>query len=86
MVVVATDSDDDVPSKQLTTVSFRPLLTGLTVILDTSGKLSGPESLGAVKVELLIITTGGTPLLPMDERTVIVVVIVLGMLTVTSHL
>ena len=86
MVVVATDSIDDEPSKQLTTVSFRLLLTGLAVILDISGKLSGPESLVAVKVELLIVTTGGSPLEPMDERTVILVVIATGMLTVTSHL
>ena len=83
---VATDSVDDVPSKQFTTVPFRLLLTGLIVILDISGKLSVPESLGAVNVELLIVTTGGSPLGPMDVMTVILVVIVSGIITVTSHL
>ena len=76
MVVVASDSVDDVPSKQLTTAPFRPLLTGLTVILDISGKLSLPESLEAVNVELSIVTSRGRPLGPMDEKTAIVVVIV----------
>ena len=75
-MVVATDSVDNEPSKQLTTVPFRLLPIGVTVILDISGKLSEPESLVAVKVELLIVTTGDTPLLPMDERTFILVVIV----------
>ena len=76
MVVVATDSVDDVPSKQLTTAPFRPLLTGLTIILDTSGKLSVPESLEAVNVELLIIIGGDVPPRPMDEKTAIMVAIV----------
>ena len=58
-MVVATDSVDLEPSKQFTTVPFRRLLTGLIIILDISGKLSVPESLEAVKVELLIVTTGG---------------------------
>jgi hypothetical protein len=58
MIVVATDSVDDEPSKQLTTVPFRPVLTGLTTILDIiSGKLSSPESLEGVIRELLIITS-----------------------------
>ena len=39
MVVVATESVDDMLSKQFTTVPFRPLLTGLTTILDTNGEL-----------------------------------------------
>ena len=56
MTVVAKDSVANDPSKQLTTAPFRPLLTGLTVILDISGKLSLPESLEAVNVELLIVT------------------------------
>jgi hypothetical protein len=75
-VVVATNSVAVEPSKQLTTVPFRALLTGLITILDSSGKSPGPESLGAVNVELLIVTRGGTPLGPMDVRTVTVVVIV----------
>jgi hypothetical protein len=62
MIVVATDSVDDEPSKQFTTVPFRLLVTGLTVILDIRGKLSSPESLEAVKVALLITTGGGIPL------------------------
>ena len=56
MVVVATDSVDDVPSKQLTTVPFSAALTGLTTILVISGKLFGLESLEVVNVELLILT------------------------------
>ena len=66
---VATESVDIEPSKQLTTVPFRALLTGLITILDISGKLPGPESLEAVNVELLIITSRGMPLGPMDVRT-----------------
>ena len=76
IVLVATDSVEEEPSKQLTIVPFRLLLTGTIIILDISGKVSGSESLGAVKVELLIITTGDTLLLPMDERTFIMEVIV----------
>ena len=68
-IYVVADSVDTEASKHLTTVPFGLLPTGLIAILDISGKLSGPESLGAVKVELLIVTTMGTPLLPMDERT-----------------
>ena len=71
MIVVASDSVDNVPSKQLTTALFRPLLTGLTVILDISGKLSLPESLEAVNVELSIVTSRGTPLGPMDVKVAI---------------
>ena len=80
------NSVDDVPSKQFTTAPFRLLLTELTVILDTSGKLPVPESLEAVNVELLIVTSGGTPLGPIDVMTVIVEVIVSGIITLTSHL
>jgi hypothetical protein len=76
MIVVATDSVDDEPSKQLTTVSFRCVLTGLTTILDISGKLSLPESLEVVNIELLIITGGGVPPRPIDEMGVSVEVIV----------
>ena len=65
-VVVATVSVEDDPSKQLTTVPFRPLLTGLTTILDISGELFGPESLERLNVEELIISGGGIPLLPTD--------------------
>jgi hypothetical protein len=39
MVAVATDSVDDMPSKQFTTVPLRPLVTGLITVLDTSGEL-----------------------------------------------
>jgi hypothetical protein len=76
MVVVATDTVDDEPSKQFTTAPFRPLVTGLTVILDLSGKLSFPESLEAEKVDLLIVTSGGMPLGPMDVKTATSVVII----------
>ena len=72
MDVVATDSVDDMPSKQFTTVPFRPLLTGLTVILDTSGELPGPESLEKVIMELLIVRGGGIPLLPADVMDTVV--------------
>ena len=75
MVVVATDSVIDVPSKQFTTVLSRSLLTRLIVILDIRVIFS-PESLEAVNVELLMVTTGGTPGGLMDEITVIVEVIV----------
>ena len=50
IVVEATETVDDTPSKQFTTVPFRPLLTGLTIDLDTSGELSWPESLEKVIV------------------------------------
>jgi hypothetical protein len=76
MVVVATDSVDDEPSKQFTTAPFRPLLTGLIVILDLRGKLSSSESLEALKVVSLIITSAGTPLGPIDVKTATSVVIV----------
>ena len=57
MVVVATETvDDKPPSKQFTTVPFRPLLTGLTIALDTSGKIFGSESLEKVIVEVLIVS------------------------------
>jgi hypothetical protein len=57
MVVVATDSVEDVPSKQFTKVPFRFVLTGLITILVTNGKLSSLESLEVVNIELLIVTT-----------------------------
>ena len=63
---VATESVDVVPSKHFTTVPFKLLLAGLIVILDTSGKLSVSESVEAVKVELLISTSGSKPLGTMD--------------------
>ena len=40
IVVVATDSVNDMPSKQFTTVPFMSPVTGLTTILDISGELS----------------------------------------------
>ena len=76
MVVVATELIDVEPSKQLTTAPFRPLVTGLTIILDIRGKLSSPESLEAVRVEPLIITCRGAPLGPMDEKTAIPVKVI----------
>jgi hypothetical protein len=76
MVVVATDSVDDEPSKQFTTAPSRPLVTGLIVILDLRGMLSSPESLEAVKMASLIVTSGGTPLGPMDVKRAISVVVV----------
>ncbi|MCG8626891.1 MAG: hypothetical protein MJE68_33430, partial [Proteobacteria bacterium] len=71
MVVIATELVALEPSKQLTTDPFRSLVTGLTVILDIRGKLSSPESLEAVRVELLIITCRSAPLRPMDVKTAI---------------
>ena len=53
MVVVATESVDDMPSKQFTTVPFRPLLTGLNTVLDINGRTFGPESLEKVITEPL---------------------------------
>ena len=67
MVVLATESVDIEPSKQLTTAPFRSLVTGLIVILDIRGKLSLPESLEAVRVELLIIDRS-SPIAPMDVK------------------
>jgi hypothetical protein len=75
MIVVATDSVAIEPSKQFTTAPSRPLVTGLTVILDIRGKLSLPESLETVKMALLISTDRIPPLGPMDVMTVTVVVI-----------
>ena len=57
MVVVATDSIDDEPSKQFTTVPFSAALTGLITILENSGVLSSPENLEEVTVELMIVTS-----------------------------
>jgi hypothetical protein len=57
IVAVATDvSDVRLYPKHFTTVPFRALLTGLTVILDISGKINGPESLEKVIVEVLILS------------------------------
>ena len=87
MVVVANELIAVEPSKQFTTAPFRTLVTGLTIILDIRGKLSLPESLEAVRVELLIVTCRSAPLGPMDVKTAIPVkVIVCGIITVTSHL
>ena len=66
MMVVATKSVDDIPSKQFTTVPFRPLLTGLTVTLDTNGRTSWLESLEKVIAELLNVRGVGIPLVPAD--------------------
>ena len=66
MVVVETVSVEVDPSKQLTTVPFRSLLTGLTTTPDISDGLFGPESLEKVIVEELIISGGGIPLFPTD--------------------
>ena len=85
MVVVATESVDDMPFKQFTTVPFRLLLTRLTVTLDTSGELFWPESLKKMIIEELIINGGGTPLVPADETGTVVWVIFSGK-TVNSHL
>ena len=52
---VATESVDVELSKQFTTVPFRPLLTGLTTILDISGRTFGPEGLEKMIMELLIV-------------------------------
>jgi hypothetical protein len=63
MVVVATKFVSS--SKQLTTVLFRAPLTGLTVILDISGRTFGPESLEKViMMEVPILSGGGMPLTP----------------------
>ena len=69
---VATESVDVEPSKQFTTVPFRPLLTGLTIIVDISGRIFGPESLEKVIMELLIVRGGGIPLVPIDVMGVVV--------------
>ena len=72
MMVVATESVDDMPSKQFTTVPFRPLLTGLTATLDIRGELSWQEGLEKVIMELLKVSGGGTPLGPADETGIVV--------------
>ena len=69
IMAVATDFE---PSKQFTTVPFRPLFTGLTTILDISGRTFGPESLEKVIMELLILRGGGIPLTPVDVTGVVV--------------
>ena len=85
MVTVATESVDDEPSKQFTTVPFRPLLTGLTTTLDIRGELFGPESLEKVNVEVLIVIGPGTPLEPADVTGSAMWVTFSGK-TVNSHL
>ena len=71
MVVVATKPVAS--SKQLTTVLFRPLLTGLIVILDISGRTYGPESLEKVTIELPILSGDiGIPLTPIDVTGLVV--------------
>ena len=67
MVVVATESVDDKPSKHFTTVPFRPLLTEFTLTLDTSGDSFRLESLEKVIMdELKVSGSVGTPLEPCD--------------------
>ena len=76
MVVVDTELVADEPSRQLTTAPFRSLVTGLTIILDIRGKLSLPESLEKVNVELMIIVGGSSPLGPMDVKTAILLKVI----------
>ena len=59
-IVVVADSDASI-STQLTWTPFRPVLTGLTVMVDVSGWV---ESLEKVNLVELTITGGGTPLDP----------------------
>lgn len=68
MIVVVADSDV-MPSKQFTLVAFKPSVTGLTIILDISGKLSSLESLEKVNdiVELTIRGSESTPVEPPDD-------------------
>ena len=71
MVVVATKFVAS--SKQLTTVSFRSLLTGLIVTLDISGRTFGPESLEKLTVEVPILSgVVGIPLTPVDDTGLVV--------------
>lgn len=77
IVAVATDvSDVRLYPKHFTTVPFRALLTGLTVILDISDSVSGwtfgPESLEKVIVEVLILSGRGIPLTPIDKTGAVV--------------
>ena len=76
MVVIATELVALEPSKQFTTASFRSLVTGLTIILDMRGKLSLPESLEKVNMELVIIIGGSSPPGPMDVKTAIPVKVI----------
>ena len=87
MVVVATESVDDIPTKQFTTVPFISLFTALTTILDISGELPSPESLEKVIIEEVPIVSGegGTPLAPIDVMGVVVWVTFSGKV-VNSHL
>ena len=85
MVVVATESVDDMPSKQFTTVPFKPLLTGLTTILDIRGELPWPDNLEKVIVDVLILSGRGIPLTPIAVMGVVVYIIFSGK-TMNSHL
>ena len=71
MVVVATKFVAN--SKQLTTVPFRPLLTGLIVILDISGRAFGPESLEKLTIAMPILSgVVGIPLTPVIDTGLLV--------------
>ena len=73
------------PSKQLTTVPFISLFTGLTTILDIGGELPLPESLEKVIVEeVTIVSGGGTRRL--DAVMGVVVWVIFSGKTVNSHL
>ena len=84
MMVVDTELIEDMPSKQFTTVPFRPLLTELTTVLDISGRTFGPESLEKVIMEPLIIRGVDEPLVPTDKIGTVVWVIFSGRI-VNSH-
>ena len=85
MVVIATDSVDDIPSMHFTTVPFRSLLTLSIVTLDTSGRMFWPESLEKVIMEVPILSGWGIPLTPSAEMGVGLWVTFSGK-TVNSHL
>ena len=69
MCIVVAVCSDVMLSKQFTLVPFRPSVTGLTVILDISGKIFRLESLEKVKriVELIIRGCESTPVEPPDD-------------------
>ena len=67
-IVVVADCSDARALTHLIWLPFRPLATGLIIILDISGKLPGPESLEELNVvELIVIGPESTPLDPADE-------------------
>ena len=71
MVVVATKPVAS--SKQLTTVLFRSLLTGLTVIMDIRGRTFGPESLEKLTIAMPILSgVVGIPLTPVIDTGLVV--------------